>query len=138
MFTKVLRPFDAFCIQSNFCALAYLFYHRNIIILFNRCLELTITTLDVTDGKSSAIKFHYHGDHTADDWASAFPEFCKGKKQSPINIVTSKVKPGNKGDLQFSQGNSKEARANGTFKNSGHSVQFTLDNPGEQTLFGGL
>ena len=56
-------------------------------------------------------------------------------KQSPINIVTSKVKPGNKGNLQFSQGYSREA--NGTFINNGHSGQFTLDDPGEQTLSGG-
>ena len=63
-----------------------------------------LITLEVTDAKSSAIKFHYHGYQTAKDWASAFPEFCKGKKQFPINIVTSK------GNLQFSQGYSKDAK----------------------------
>ena len=57
--------------------------------------------------------------------------------QSPIDIETSMVEPlpNDATDLQFDEGYTKWTK--GTFTNNGHSVQFTLDNPGAQKFSGG-
>ena len=55
--------------------------------------------------------------------------------ESKFEIIWSEEELNDVGELLFGEGYGKKAK--GTFENNGHSVQFTLDDPGEQTVSGG-
>ncbi len=72
---------------------------------------------------------HVWSYHHQEEWGGTC---TTGKKQSPIDIITSEVKKDPElGQLEFNDWTSNH---NGDFNNTGHSVQFDPNNPGSATL----
>ena len=82
----------------------------------------------------SSVHFKYFGKEGTDNWPEHFP-LCHGLNQSPIDIDTSAVVKEIYSEPLKTDGYS--IKESGNFANNGHSVQFTLDNPGNQVLSGG-
>ena len=82
----------------------------------------------------SSAHFKYFGKEGTDTWPEHFAD-CLGLKQSPIDIDTSAIVEGNFSEPLKTVGYN--ITESGNFANNGHSVQYTLDNPGNQVLSGG-
>jgi len=78
--------------------------------------------------------FSYFGEHGTANWATLFEDYCAGSKQSPIDIDTSALIKKDFDPLVLKGYKRKEP---GYWENNGHSVQFTLDDPGKQMVSGG-
>ena len=78
-------------------------------------------------------EFSYFGEHGTANWATLFEDYCAGSKQSPIDIDTSALVTKDFDPLVLKGYKRKEP---GYWANNGHSVQFTLDDPGKQMVSG--
>ncbi|XP_062859518.1 carbonic anhydrase 4-like [Trichomycterus rosablanca] len=92
-----------------------------ILVFLGLCLLPTV----YSEGSAAAWCYHQESCNES-KWASIAPEYCNGTRQSPINIVTTSVKPdGNLTAFSYTGFNSNSTLTRLT--NTGHTVKVDLD-----------